>query len=144
VDIQYLHLRPDQSPPSLAHVPFRAVIVAELSASPAWRERITEWLVASGCLYALAWGVDCEAWHDDVDHANLTEFDYGDIPDDRFVMTTWHSKQSLSDTFWDAGQCAFHPTVELERTIIVHVSDEPREAEILQTFNEGQILPQDD
>ena len=49
-------------------------------------------------------------------HAILTEFDYGDIPDDRFVMTTWHSKQSLSDTFWDCWAIApFIPTVELEQ-----------------------------
>jgi hypothetical protein len=91
-------------------------------------------------LYAVAWGLDCEAWHDSVDGANLREFDYGNIPADRFVMTTWHSKEPLSEAFWFAGQCASHPTVELDRTIIVHVSDEPREPEMLQRFNESQTL----
>lgn len=89
-------------------------------------------------------GLDCEAWHDSVDGANIREFDYGEIPEDRFVMTTWHSKEPLREAFWFAGQCAFHPSVELTRTIIVHVSDERREAEMLQTFNESQALPTDD
>lgn len=139
-----MHLKPEGSTPSLVPGPFRAVIVTEVCASEAWRKRVTEWLVKSGCLYAMAWGLDCEAWHDSVDGANLSDFDYGAIPDDRFVMTTWHSKEPLSEAFWFAGQCAFHPTVELDRTIIVHVSDEPREADMLQTFNDSQILPADD
>jgi hypothetical protein len=144
MSIRYIHLRPDEPPPPLSAAPFCGVIVAETRATEAWRERVTEWLVKSGCLYAVAWGVDCEAWHDSFDDANLREFDYGDIPDDRFVMTTWHSKEPLSEAFWFAGQCAHHPTVELERTIIVHVSDEPREAAMLQIFDESQTLPADD
>ena len=142
--VQYVHLRPEEPPPSLGATPFCAVIVTEASASETWRRRITEWLVESGCLYAVTWGLDCEEWHDSVDDANLKEFNYGDIPDDRFVMTTWHSNEPLSEAFWLAGQCAFHPTVELDRTIIVHLSNEPREAEMLQAFNESQTLSDDD
>src|SRR4051794_40036211 len=133
MSVQYLHLRPQEAPPPLACSPFCSVIVAEASASGSWRERVTEWLVHSGCLYAVTWGLDCEEWHDSVDDANLTAFDYGDIPDDRFVMTTWHSKESLGEAFWFAGQCAFHPTIELKETIIIHVSSEPRETEMLHT-----------
>lgn len=141
--VRYIHLRPEDAPPSLASGPFCAVIVTEACASEAWRERTTEWLVQSGCLYAVAWGLDCEEWHDSVDAANLREFDYGDIPDDRFVMTTWHSQEPLVEAFWFAGQCAFHPTVDLTDTIVVHVSAEPLEAEMLQAFSESQTLPDD-
>jgi hypothetical protein len=144
MSIQYVHLKPDEPTPSLGSAPFCALIVSEAAAGDAWRERVTEWLVESGCLYAVAWGLDCEAWHDSVDEANLREFDYGDIPDDQFVMTTWHSNEPLSEAFWFAGQCASHPTVELNRIIIVHVSDEPRKEEMLQTFDESQTLRADD
>lgn len=144
MSVRYVHLSPEEAPPSLAHAPFRAVIVADVDSSQDWRERITDWLVQSGCLYALAWGKDCEKWHDSVDGANLREFDYGDIPDERFVMTTWHEREPLRETFWFAGQCAFHPTVRLKSTIIVHVSAEPREAAMLQTFRESQILSDND
>src|SRR5690242_18095729 len=126
MSVRYIHLRPEEPPPSLGPAPFRAIIVTEACSSEAWRERVTEWLVESGCLYAVTWGLDCEAWHDSVDAANLREFEYGDIPDDRFVMTTWHSNEPLSEAYWFAGQCAFHPAVELERTMIIHLSDEPR------------------
>lgn len=142
--VRYIHLKPEEAPPSLVPTPYCGVIVTEAEASEAWRERITEWLVESGCLYAVAWGMDCEKWHDSVDGANLREFDYGDIPEDRFVMTTWHAKEPLREAFWFAGQCAFHPTVELSETIIVHVSAEPREAAMLQSFRESQTLPSDD
>ena len=144
MSVHYVHLRPEEVLPSLAGDPFIAAIVAENCVSEVWRERVTECLVQSGCLYAVAWGVDCEEWHDSVDAANLREFDYGDIPDDRFVMTTWHSKEPLSEALWFAGQCAYHPTVELDRTIIVHVSAEPREAEMLQAYSDSQAIAADD
>jgi len=142
--VEYLHLSRGDEPPTLQHSPFCAVIVAEADASEDWRERITEWLVQSGCLYAVTWGQDCEKWHDSVDGANLREFDYGDIPEDRFVMTTWHEKKPLEEALWFAGQCAFHPTVTLKNTVIIDVSAEPREAAILKAFRESQELPADD
>lgn len=141
MSVQYLHLNPEEPPPPLAHTPFRAVIVTEADTSEDWREHITEWLVESGCLYAVTWGRDCEKWHDSVDGANLKAFDYGDIPDDRFVMTTWHANEPLRGALWFAGQCASHPTVTLNDTIIVDVSPEPREAAMLQAFRESQELP---
>jgi hypothetical protein len=144
MSVQYLHLNPEEPPPPLAHTSFCAVIVTEVEASEDWRERITDWLVESGCLYAVAWGRDCEKWHDSVDGANLREFDYGDIPEDRFVMTTWHEDEPLKEAFWFAGQCAFHPTVMLTSTIIVDVSPQQREAAMLQAFRESQDLPDDD
>jgi hypothetical protein len=142
--VQYVHLSPGDTPPSLPHGPFCAVVVTEAGASEEWRERIAEWLVQSGCLYAVAWGQDCSEWHDSIDVANLREFDYGDIPEDRFVMTTWHENEPLQEALWFAGQCAFHPTVTLEKTVIVHVSAEPREAAMLQAFRESQELPDED
>ena len=142
--VRYVHLMPEESPPSLAGRPFCAVIVTEADATDAWRERTAEWLVQNGCLYAVAWGMDCEKWHDSVDHANLREFDYGDIPDDRFIMTTWHAKEPLREAFWFAGQCAFHPTETLTSIVIVHVSAEPNAAAMLKLFQVSQALPDDD
>ena len=144
MDIQYIHLKPEEAPPTLPRMPFRAVIVTETDATEGWRERIAEWLVESGCLYAVAWGTDCEKWHDSIDGANLREFDYADIPEDRFVMTTWHAKDPIREAFWFAGQCAFDPTVALKSTIIVHVSREPRQTTMLETYRESQTVAEDD
>jgi hypothetical protein len=56
-------------------------------------------------------------------------------------MTTWHDGETLESVFWFAGACAFHPTVELRDTLIVHVSHEDRETEILRLFEEAKTFP---
>jgi hypothetical protein len=137
---RYLHLRPEQAPPELAVAPFRAVIVAAEVVSENWLNSIAEWIVKSGCLYVVAWGVDCEKWHDSVDWAVLEVFKNGDIPDDRFVMTTWHNNEPLSEALWFVGQCAFHPDVELTETVILHIAVEERASQMQQTYRDSQIM----
>lgn len=122
----------------------RALIVSEIEVTQDWRNRIAEWLLKSGCLYVVAWGVECEDWHDTVDWSNLEEFDFGDIPDDRFVMTTWHTDEPLSEAMWFAGQCAFHPDIELGDTLILHVAKGAREAEMLEAYSVSQTMPPND
>lgn len=142
--MNYLHLSPDQAPPELSCGPLRALIVSEIEVTQDWRNRIAEWLLKSGCLYVVAWGVECEDWHDTVDWSNLEEFDFGDIPDDRFVMTTWHTDEPLSEAMWFAGQCAFHPDIELGDTLILHVAKGAREAEMLEAYSVSQTMPPND
>ena len=125
---------PDLKPYS----PYRAVVVLESDYSPAWQDEVSEWLVHSGCLYMMAWGRDCSTWDDSVDWANLLDFDFADIPDDRFVMTTWHDDEPLDEVFWFAGYCAFHPDVELQSTIILHVSRRDVGEAMLARFRTAQ------
>lgn len=115
MSVQYVHLRPEDILPSIACNPVWAAIITEADASEDWRERVTEWLVQSGCLQAVAGGRGCARWHDSVDGANLMEFDYGDIPDDRFVMTIWHENEPLEEALWFAGQSAFSPYRQAEK-----------------------------
>lgn len=135
----YLHLHPGQAPPEPRSDPFRAIVVSEVEVEQDWRERIAEWLEKSGCLYVVAWGVECEAWHDTVDWTNLQEFGFGDIPDERFVMTTWHANQPLPEAFWFAEHCAWHPDIDLAETVILHISEEARSTEMLETYAVSQI-----
>ena len=110
----------------------------EQSTSAEWRSDVCARLMNSGCLYVMAWGQDCELWHDAADWALLEMFDFGDIPDDRSAMTTWHSDETLDEVFWFAGHCASHPTVALEETIILHVSDSKRNAELVAQYDVAQ------
>ena len=135
---RYLHLLPDEAPPKMTGEAFRAVIVADVPVGQDWRKRVAEWLVESGCLYVVAWGVECENWHDTVDWASLEAFDHGDIPDDKIVMTTWHADEPLSEALWFSGHCASHPDVELGGTLIVHIANQGREAEMLVAYSESQ------
>lgn len=136
--LEYLHLRPDQPLPQTAARPYRAVLIAELAVSQAWRDEVTAWLISSGCLYFIAWGIACEDWHDAVDWTVLEAFDFGEIPDDKFVMTTWHDKKPLSEALWFAGNCASHPDVHLAETVIVHISANERRTAMLQLYCDSQ------
>lgn len=91
-----------------------------------------------GCLYFLAWGEDCEEWHDAVDRANINAFENREIPDECFVMTTWHKDEPLEEVFWDLKFCAFHSDVELAQALIVHVSKSYRGEEFIQILNAAE------
>lgn len=121
--LTYMHLPPGSAMRDLSFEgPFFAVVVIEAEVGAAWRDDVARWLVQSGCLYMSAWGMDCSAWDDAVDWANIEAFDYGDIPDDRFVMTTWHEKDSLTDFFGFCRHTVQHPDVTLGDTLLLHVA----------------------
>jgi DNA-binding PadR family transcriptional regulator len=56
-------------------------------------------LVESGCIYACTWGPDCERFHDVIDWVCAA-------PEVPLVMTTWHDKDSLTETIWFLLNCA--------------------------------------
>jgi len=133
--VAYVHLAPeDHLPPSAVTTPAWFVVIVESKVTTTWRDEVSAWMVKSGCLYMMAWGIDCSAWDDSVDLANLKSFEFGDIPDDKFVMTTWHDKETLSEVFWFAKHTAIHPDVELKRTVLLHISSEPRERDMFFAF----------
>jgi hypothetical protein len=135
--VQYLRVGPNEKLTAYdGPRPFRAVVVVEDSVTPEWRMAASRWLVASGCLYMLAWGVDCSSWDDSVELANREIFDFGDIPDEAFVMTTWHEDESLADVFEFAKQLALPASgnVEIEETLVLHVSPIDRRREYEELF----------
>lgn len=141
--LEYLHLSPGDPPPPIEDRPYRAVLIADEAASQDWQNEVCSRLVESGCLYFIAWGVACEAWHDTMDWTVLEAFDFGEIPDDRFVMTTWHDKEPLSEALWFAGNSAHHPDIDLTDTLIVHVAQEDRCAAILRSYADSQVMADD-
>lgn len=109
--LKYLQIQPESALPQISfRKPFRAVVIVEDSVTANWQAQVSAWLVHSGCLFMMAWGEACSSWDDSVDIANLEDFDFGDIPDDQFVMTTWHENQTLNEVFWFSKHCSFHST----------------------------------
>lgn len=82
----------------------------------------------------MAWGRACSSWDDSVDAAILEQFKYNNVPEERFVMTTWHESAPLSEVFWFSKNNAFHPTVKLLSTLLVHVSSKDREGEFRAAY----------
>jgi hypothetical protein len=141
MSVSYVHLPPEAHLPSIGEAgPFRAVLVLEQAVADDWQSRVSEWLVKSGCLYMMAWGVECSSWDDSVDWANLSVVGLEDIPDDQFVMTTWHDNEPLAETFWFAGFTAHHPTVPLEHVAIIDIGSTNRESEMLQAYEAAQTI----
>jgi hypothetical protein len=116
--------------------PFRAVVIVEEPVSPEWQLSVSKWLVEAGCLYMLAWGRDCSSWDDSVDLANLQALDFGDIPDQEHVMTTWHEEDSLVEVFQFAKHHAnaMSPDVAIVDTLIFHVGSVDRGREYGELF----------
>lgn len=136
---EYIHLRPGNAPPRLdAAAPFKAVVVIDADVTPEWQGQISDWLVRGGCRYMMAWGRDSSTWDASVDQANLVKFNYGEIPDEDFVMTTWHADEPLEETLWFSQFCAMHPSLELQTTCIVHISSEGGEGQMLKALRDAQ------
>ncbi|TAJ28661.1 MAG: hypothetical protein EPO67_15970 [Reyranella sp.] len=137
--VTYLHLPVGREPPSVERLdPFKAVMVIDQVVTDEWQRLVSDWLVRSGCLYMMAWGIGCSSWDTSVDLAFLSATGFAEVPDDRFVMTTWHEKEPLSETFWFAGQVAWNPVVPLDNVIIVDVSEKEREAQLLKAYSAAQ------
>ncbi|HYD58733.1 MAG TPA: hypothetical protein VEC35_00160 [Noviherbaspirillum sp.] len=133
--MKYLHLPPDADLPELGGLHrFKAVLIIESEVSQMWQWDVSRWLVSSGCRYMLAWGTDCGSWDDSVDEANLERFDYGDIPDEESVMTTWHEDDDLEEVFWFAKNRAKHPALDLNDTLLIHISDVEKREEFEELF----------
>tara|TARA_R110000744_G_scaffold141927_1_gene253401 strand:+ start:33 stop:446 length:414 start_codon:yes stop_codon:yes gene_type:complete len=113
--------------------PFKCIVLISQEVSEEWQHKISTWLVASGCLYMMAWGHKCETWDDSVDFAHLEQSGWDVASDDQFVITTWHSDESLEDVFFFAKCIAQHPTVELEKLVVLDIGAADRR-EFLQTI----------
>lgn len=136
--IAYLCLKPGATPPvSICSEPFKAVVAVQAAVTPPWQSLVSDWLVQSGCLYMMAWGRGCSSWDDSVDVSNRTQVDLPDIPDDKFVMTTWHADEPLAEVFWFSKHVASHPTVNLNHTLLLHISCKDREQEFLRRYDEA-------
>jgi hypothetical protein len=62
------------------------------------RSKLADALIASNCCYAVCAGVDCEAWEDSVDDVFARTSDASaNVSDERHVMTTAHSNESVDD-----------------------------------------------
>ena len=131
----YVHLPPNGALPDIsAYSPFRAVLVIEEVVAVEWQLLVSDWLVDSGCLYMMAWGIDCSSWDDSVDYSNILTWDCEEIPDEASVMTTWHERDSLEEVFGFCKDHANHSVVELRHTLIIHVSIQNEQEAILERF----------
>jgi hypothetical protein len=138
-ELTYIHLPPGSPFPELSCLRSRVVVVVDAEVSPEWQMLASKWIIDIGCLYMMAWGIDCSSWDDSVDYAHLEqyEYDYEQIPEDDFVLTTWHDNLPLAEVFGYAKAGLEHPHFELNRTIILDITKDNRSTQIIQEFIEA-------
>jgi hypothetical protein len=133
--VEYIQLIPETPLPEITFLsPFRAVVIDETAVSTEWQSLVSDWLVHSGCLYMMAWGINCSSWDDSVDMANMDQFGFDEIPDDNFVMTTWHDDEPLEEVFWFSKNNAIHPTIMISHTVLLDISPSNRQSEIMRAY----------
>lgn len=120
----------------LGFKPYRCVVVIEDQVSKDKQNEISDWLVATGCLYMMAWGPDCSSWDDSVDASNCEQFNYESIPEESFVMTTWHENESLDEVFWFAQNSTDEACdgTPIDHTLILHVSVTDKRNKLLAAY----------
>jgi hypothetical protein len=136
--LSYLCVAPNaELPNAVIRAPFRAVVIVEATVTPEWRAKASDWLVSAGCLYMMAWGAECSLWDDSVDWANIEQKSLGEIPEDRFVMTTWHEDEMLNEVFWQSKNCAFHSSIDIDNTLLLHISTQCSKEAMLRVYAEA-------
>lgn len=127
---EYFNLRGGDQPPNLGFdKPFKCLVLIREDVTDTWRDAMSRWLVESGCLWMMAWGRDCSLWDDSVDCATIEKFP-GDVPDDKFVVTTWHNDETLEDVVSFAMFSANHSRVPLEKLVVLDIGPGGRDEEI--------------
>lgn len=133
--IQYFRLFNGKETPSLEGLaPYKAIIIIEDHVDAGWQRTVSEWLVRTGCLYMMAWGIEASSWDDSVDEANIDQFKFRDIPEERFVMTTWHEDETLQEMMEYAKYTAAHTVIEIEGLLMLHIGRSDREDEFLELY----------
>ena len=80
-------------------------------------------LLDAGCRFVVCGGVNCEAWHDDVD----TEFvrrhlgEPEDVLDAAHVSTTWHEGESVDEVAFYFVNCTNLHGHDFRRFLVLHV-----------------------
>lgn len=75
-ELTYIHLPPGSPFPELPCLRTRVVVVVDAEVSQEWQMLASKWIIDIGCMYMMAWGIDCTSWDDSVDYAHLEKYDY--------------------------------------------------------------------
>ncbi|MCP4934963.1 MAG: hypothetical protein GY927_12340 [bacterium] len=82
----------------------------------------------------IAWGIDSSSWDDAVDYASLEIFPTEPAPGAEFVMTTWHADETLHPVFSFWKKWALHPTLELNKVIIIHIARDAKKGNFIDKY----------
>jgi hypothetical protein len=136
MNVSYTQLTPGNDLPDISGLkPFLAVLVIDDHSAPEWREKISSWLVKSGCRNMMSWGDEREAWDEAVDLANISQFNSGGIPVDELVLAVEHGSHALEQFFKEAKISASQDCADFTNVLLAHISKENKEQELISLYS---------
>lgn len=131
----YIHLVPgDPLPKIFGNSDFKAAIVLREPVSVEWQQKVSKWLVESGCKYGCSWGVNCSSWDDSIDLAAIEIGEKCENDRELLVMTTWHQNESISEFFDFVKRLAVHPNLDLQDLVVVEISINSNKNRLMQAY----------
>ncbi len=115
--------------------PFKTLLSIDETASTARQHEISTWLVRMGARHVTIRGEDCLSWKESIRHANLEMVSLDDMQPEQFVMITTHPHEGLRSVFRQVSKHASHTHVDLNITIIIHLSEQSSENEYRSIFS---------
>ena len=73
------------------------LVINDTNISEEEQSNLSDKLVATGCRYAVCTGHECSSWDDSIDYAFIFTDSNFNPPDEKFVMTTWHTDEEIED-----------------------------------------------
>ena len=117
--------------------PFKAVIAIEEPLSMERQREICQWLLDSGCKYAMVCGESCESWEAMIREINLEAVDLDTMTPEQFVMITTHAREGLRAVYWHAKKHAHHSHVKMDQVITLHIGSKNRSTDYLGIFQKA-------
>jgi hypothetical protein len=136
--MEYFLLFEDDDLPNIEpFAPFKVVLAIEESVSPARRDEIADWLIASGAKYVMVCGSDCDEWVESIRRANLAQVDIDEMQPEQFVMITSHAQEKLRQVYWHASKVARHTHVKMRDILTLHIGQKNRSVEYYAIFDKA-------
>ncbi|WP_350334319.1 DUF7684 family protein [Coralliovum pocilloporae] len=135
--LRYKHLLPEKDISILDEkLSYKCVLLSEMKATASYRNSLCRQLINSGCKYFMAWGTECETWHDSMDTAVLEKSNYDEVPADEMVITTWHDGESIVDVlrFAKIDACKSYTDEPLNELLVLDTSEQNRKAVVQEYF----------
>lgn len=82
---------------------------------------ISEQLVGTGCRYAVCARHECSTWDTSVDTAYLATDEHFSPPEETFVMTSWHERESVEDVVFHGLMCTIFDDHNFKRYLVLFI-----------------------
>lgn len=80
--------------------PYACLIIALKKTDKDFKEKVSNFLINSNCLYTLSAGQETNEWHNEVDLAEYNKYKHKFYPEESHVMTSEHRNEEIEETVY--------------------------------------------